>query len=402
VLSLRLVIFPMGIRMQGPPAVNSSMTGLRAPVLFILLLTGFAAALFMRPAAAVEATGLYRITLPVADRSPETRDAAFQQALGQVLIKVSGNSQVVAQPPVQEAMKNSANYVQQFAYHETQPTSGAVGAAAADAPSGKLDLQVRFDPVAIDRLLSSNGLPLWGRERPLVILWIGVSRGNGRRFILGSESDSPHPAASQAVEQAARIRGLPIFLPLMDLQDQSAVRFSDLSGGFMGPVLQASARYDANAVLAGAVRPSGGQWRGQWQLEFRNQRQEWGSDGASEAQALAGGIGGAADRLAAVLAVSGLPSGGRRQVVFVQIDGVQQVAAFARIEHLLDKLAPVKSAQLVSADSGELVFRVVPRGQADDVARNLGLIKWLQSMQAATVAQPVGNSAKTLYFRYNP
>lgn len=389
--------------MQGPPAVNSSMTGLRVPVLLILLLSGFAAALFARPAAAVEATGLYRVTLPVADRNPQTRDAAFQQALGQVLIKVSGSSQIVTQPPVQEALKNPANYVQQFAYHEAQPAAASAGAATAtsgSAPAG-LDLQVRFDPVAIDHLLSSNGLSLWGRERPLVILWIGVSRGNGQRFILGSESDSPHPAATKAVEHAAQARGLPIFLPLMDLQDQRAVNFSDLNGGFLGPVIQASTRYDANAVLAGAVRPSAGQWRGQWQLAFRNQRQQWTSSGASEAQALAGGIGGAADRLASMLAVSGAPGGGQ-QVVFVQFDGVQHVAAFARIEHLLGKLTPIKSAQLVSADGGQLVFKVVPRGQADDVARNLGLVNWLQSMQTGAASTQGGGAGQTLYFRYNP
>ncbi len=389
--------------MQGPPAVNSSMTGLRVPVLLILLLTGFAAVLFARPAAAVEATGLYRVTLPVADRDPQTRDAAFQQALGEVLIKVSGSSQIVSQPPVQEALKNPANYVQQFAYHEAQPAAASAGAATAtsgSAPAG-LDLQVRFDPVAIDHLLSSNGLSLWGRERPLVILWIGVSRGNGQRFILGSESDSPHPAATKAVEQAAQARGLPIFLPLMDLQDQGAVNFSDLNGGFLGPVIQASTRYDANAVLAGAVRPSAGQWRGQWQLAFRDQRQQWTSSGASEAQALAGGIGGAADRLASMLAVSGAPGGGQ-QAVFVQFDGVQHVAAFARIEHLLDKLTPIKSAQLVSADGGQLVFKVVPRGQADDVARNLGLVNWLQSMQTGAASTQGGGAGQTLYFRYNP
>lgn len=392
----------MGTCMQGRSAVNSSMTGLRAPVLVILLLIGFASGLFARPAAAVEATGLYRVTLPVADRSQEVLDAAFQQALGQVLVKVSGDSQIGSQPPVQQALKNPANYVQQFAYQEKPAAAaGAATSATGAATAGGLDLQVRFDPVAIDRLLTTNNLPLWGRERPLVILWVGVSRSNGQRFILGSESDSPHPNATKAVEQAAQARGLPIFFPLMDLQDQGAVNFSDLGGGFMGPVLKASTRYDANAVLAGVVRPVGGRWRGQWQLEFNNQTQQWSAGGASEAQALAAAISGAADRLAASLAVSGVP-GAAQQAVFVQIDGVHEVAAFARIEHLLDNLTPVKSAQLVSADGGELVFRVVPRGQPDDVARNLGLVSWLQAMQTGTAAAQGGGAGQTLYFRYNP
>lgn len=388
----------MGMFMQGRSAAYlSSMTGLRALALVALTFLVGAGGLFAKPAAAVEATGLYRVTLPVADRSPEARDAAFVQAFTQVLVKVSGSSGIADQAPIQQALKNPAAYVQQFAY--LQPAAqGASGAASADTAAG-LDLQVRFDPVAIDRLLTSNGLPLWGRERPLVIFWLGVSRGNGQRFILGSDGDSSHPQARQAAEQAAQARGLPIFLPLMDLQDQGAVSFSDLGGGFMGPVRQASARYEANAILAGVVRPAGGQWSGRWQLAFRSQTQQWTSSGASEAEALAGGINGAADRLASMLAVSGSAATG--QALFVQVDGVHDAATFARIEHLLGKLTPIRTAQLVSVDGGQAVFRVVPRGQAGDVARNLGLVSWLQALQSSGAATAT-DGGQTLYFRYNP
>lgn len=398
----------MGRRMQGRWAVNSRMTGRSRQTLVWLLACVVLALLFARPAAAVEATGLYRVTLPVADRSPQARDVAFVQALGQVLVKVSGDSQIGAQPAVQAALGHPADYVQQFAYQQaqtqTQPgpqshlpprTQGQRQPAGAS-----LTLQIRFDPVAIDRLLTANNLPLWGRERPLVILWVGVSRGNGQRFILGSQSDLPHAGAIKALEQAARARGLPVVLPLMDLQDQNAVHFADLSGGFMGVVAKASARYGANAMLAGAVQPVGGRWRGRWHLRFRGQAQQWNSGGASEAQALADGIGAAADRLAAMLAVSG-GTGSGQQALFVRIDGVTGIGAFARLEHLLTGLTPIQSYRLVSADGNAVVFRVRPRGRASDVARNLGLVNWLQPRQSAAVAQS-GAIGQTLYFQYQP
>lgn len=394
--------------MQGRWAVNSRTAGVSLPALVGVLSLALAALLFARPAAAVEATGLYRVTLPVPDRSQQARDAAFVQALGQVLVKVSGDSRIGARPAVQAALKHPASYVQQFAYQQDQAQpqagsrsgpSGTPTQAQSQAAAG-LTLQVRFDPVAIDGLLSSNKLPLWGRERPLVILWVGVNRDNGQRFILGSESDMPHPAATKAVEHAARSRGLPIFLPLMDLQDQNAVRFADLSGGFMGAVTKASVRYGANAVLAGVVQPSAGQWRGNWYLRFRGRTQQWSSAGTSESAALAAGIDGAADRLASVLAVSG-GTGSGQQPLFVRVDGVGSIAAFARIEHMLTGLTPIRSARLVSADGNAVVFRVTPRGQASDVARNLGLVNWLQPRQAGTSAQP-GTTGQTLYFQYQP
>lgn len=385
---LALVILPMGMRMQGRSAVNSSIAGLLAQALFLLVIC---AVLAMRPAAAVETIGLYRVSLPVADRSLEARDAGFRQALAQVLVKVSGDSRITSQPPIQRALRQPASYVRQFAYRQPPAT---------DTAQSALTLQVRFDPIAIDRLLRNGKLPLWGRERPLVILWIGVDPGNGQRFILGSQSDSPHAQVLQAVKQAARARGLPVVLPLMDLRDRGAVSFSDLSGGFVQPVLKASARYEANAVLIGTVRMRGGRWQGRWQLVFRDRRQQWTTVGSSAARAMAGGIGGGADRLASRLAVS--ESGASSQAVFVQVEGVKSVAAFARIEHLFDGLAPIKTAQLVSADEGRLVFRVVPRGRAGEVVRNLGLVNWLQVLHSGAVQGSSVGSGQTLYLRYTP
>src|SRR5258706_15949695 len=50
-------------------------------------------------------------------------------------------------------------------------------------------------------------------------------------------------------------RGLPVTLPLLDVQDLRAVTFADVWGGFEDRVAAASARYRADALLIGRVRP---------------------------------------------------------------------------------------------------------------------------------------------------
>ena len=49
--------------------------------------------------------------------------------------------------------------------------------------------------------------------------------------------------------------GLPIALPLLDLEDMTAVTFADVWGGFDEPVQRASTRYRADATLIVGVRP---------------------------------------------------------------------------------------------------------------------------------------------------
>ncbi|WP_197495698.1 DUF2066 domain-containing protein [Acidihalobacter yilgarnensis] len=395
----------------------------RTLALVVCLLSALAPVL---PAWALQVGGLYQATVPVADRSEGARLAAFQQALAQVLVKMTGNAAVAASPSLAPALQQPAQYIQQYAYQQ-QPGTPASAATS-------LQLRVDFDPPAIDSLLRAAQLPLWGRERPLVVMWVGVDGDRNDRFIVGSDGDQPHPGARGALQQAADTRGLPVLFPLLDLQDQAAVHFSDLDGGFMDSIVTASARYEANAVVAGVVRPSAGsQWRGQWWLAFRGRTDHWSTQGASRDTVLAAGVDGVADRLAASLAVSGTAQPNQAgDRVDVEISGVGQVAVYARIEHLLGHLAPIASARVVAVAGDTVTFSVVPRGSASDVARNLALVGWLApetppvptppstaSLPASTTlpasgSLPVSTSlatappvpipvpAQILYFRYQP
>ena len=341
------------------------------------------------PAAAVTVGGLYQTRLPVADRSPAVRDKAFSQALREVLIKVSGDSAIAGREPVRKALAHAQAYVQAYAYQDT-----AQG----------LRLQVRFEPRAIDRLLTDNGLPLWGRQRPVLIAWIGIDAGAGHRYLLGRLDSGPQARPAEVLEQAARARGLPFLLPLMDLEDRAAVRFADLAGGFLSPVMRASARYHANAVLIGVLRRQAGRWKGEWQLEFEGRRWQWEGTNDTLSAALAGTVNRAADSLAQLLAVA--PAGTGDSALVIEFEGVHTLAGFARIEHLLAKAAPIRAARLQAVDGRRLEFYVLPRAGAAEVARNLDLVEWLQAVPgpagASAAGAPALGAAPVLRYRYAP
>ena len=110
------------------------------------------------------------------------------------------------------------------------------------APTHTLD--VSFAPSSLNRALNDLGLPLWGAERPETLLWLAVQESS-RRYILAGGTQN---AVRRSLDQVTEKRALPVLLPLMDLQDQSAVDFSDVRGGFTGHVQDASERYGVDAI----------------------------------------------------------------------------------------------------------------------------------------------------------
>ena len=157
----------------------------------------------------------------------------------QVLVRVTGRRDIATDPGVGELLAQPGAYVQQF--RETDEG----------------DLWVSFDQNAVDEVLVGSGLPIWGGERPAVLMLLAMDLGGGRRSVLAAEDEVPDPetvALRESVTEQAELRGLPFVLPLMDAQDRSVVSFTDLWGGFDQVLLAAAQRYDVDAVLLGRFR----------------------------------------------------------------------------------------------------------------------------------------------------
>lgn len=110
----------------------------------------FLIGVYLTPAIAV-AAGLYTGTAPVNSQSDEDRAGALRIALGQVLVKLSGDPTVLSRPEVTKALARADRYMQQYSY---APNTGADTSQSA----ARLLLVVQFDRDGIDGILRDPGL----------------------------------------------------------------------------------------------------------------------------------------------------------------------------------------------------------------------------------------------------
>lgn len=180
---------------------------------------------------AAQVTDLYQ------GKAPTSGDmaAAQSQALGEVLIKVTGKRDILTQPAVVKALTAPGEFVQHYGYQDVGPVKF---------------LKADFDVSKVNALVAESKFALLGPARPQVAIWLVINEGERR--ILPDQSSDGWAAALRTQAQAM---GLPVSIPLMDLDDNMAVNATDVWGRFADPILKASQRYGAEMVVLGKLTP---------------------------------------------------------------------------------------------------------------------------------------------------
>ena len=292
-------------------------------------------------------------------------EQAFAAALAQVVVKVTGQRLVAIEARL-PLLGDPAAMVEQ--YRSVAPGRLSVG----------------FDAVALRKALDAAELPVWSEERPATLIWLAVDAGRGQRTIVSAAEEEDQPAAGSGVLQqeqaaartllldAASARGLPVVLPLVDGEDLSRVNFADLWGDFTDPVLEASRRYRADAVLIGRARgadPTSSSVR--WSLLLGDQRLDWNGTVASGPEE-------AADRLAAQLAAGP----GAARALLVAVDGVADLATYGKVTRYLSGLSNVELCEVLEVDGQRVVYSLTVRGDANQLMRVIALQRLLQPVDA--------------------
>src|SRR3569833_3024926 len=221
---------------------------------------------------AVEVTGLYEAEVPVMDQRAAARGDAARAALAEVLAKVTGDAGAARRPPNQPMLQQAEQWLQRYQYRATpgEPTAQSLVAS--------------FDREAVNQRIYEAGLPVWGSNRPQILLWLAVEDGGGRTLVGGDQ----RPDLQALVSEQARRHGLPISLPLLGLQDQDAASLGDVCGQFTEPVLRASERYLDDGVLLARIYATGpNRCRGHWTLRHAGSNSSWESGEGSIADVVA-------------------------------------------------------------------------------------------------------------------
>ncbi|MDH3947869.1 MAG: DUF2066 domain-containing protein [Gammaproteobacteria bacterium] len=288
---------------------------------------------------------LYLATVPVESQDREERQEAIRTGLNQVLVRVTGSNQVLTAPGIEAALNQPTRYAQRFRYQQQDK----------DGKKQQV-LWMLFDEGAITKLLHDNQMPVWGRTRPATLLWLVVDDRRKRNLI----SNDKQAEARLIIEEQAKLRGLPLRLPLYDLTDRANLSVTDIWGNFEEAILRASSRYQTEAVLVGRVyRAASNSWSGRWTLYTEGRQQNWQTSGESLAVAMLPGISQTTEILAQrYTQVDSVISSDQLRV---QINGVSGLAAYTRVVKYLDSLDAITQVQPHSIASDSVVLSLTSR-----------------------------------------
>lgn len=326
------------------------------------------------PVNAVNVPGLYEAETLVTDQSTESRKAATRACLRVVLVKLTGERNAPRKIVLAPLLNQAEKFVQQYRYKEVQ-----TGTSRPDAtPGTELRLVVRFDEETLNKSLRESGIPVWGRERPSILVWVVIERDN-RRFFAGSDET---PGLPGLLYQRAEQRGISIILPLMDLEDNAQIQPSDVWGNFKEPVLAASARYNPDVVLTARITsPMEGSWEGRW-TAYRDDKayNEWATEADLLEVAVEEGIDGVTDRLAAEFNRASVYT--RLGDVELVVGDVNSVAQYAQVINYLKSLTSISQIHVTEVWTGKMKLTLTVHG---------GELAVVQAISLGSILEPVEN-----------
>lgn len=306
-----------------------------------LLLAALAAAWLAPGAYAVEVTSLYTVEVPL--DPDDSKAKAYRTALAEVLIRVTGDTAAARSKELIDLFPNPDRLV--LRYREGPDDS----------------LVVSLDGRAIERRLRESGETFWSSDRPLTVVWLAVDWGLGDREIIAAEDPDGLPGDGRLVDRNRQLRervqtvathrGVPVVFPLLDAEDLENIGFADVWGGFDEPLLEASARYEAQSVLVARIRPADRQ-QPRWTWYVGEQRFGWPGQPEEAINQLA-------DAMAARDAIRGDQEA---EMIELTISGIHSVDAYGQVQQFMENLRIVEKLMLKGAASDRITYVIEVRG----------------------------------------
>ena len=387
-----------------------------------LVLAGFCI-LNTSPILAKEVEGLFEISVPVDDRSNSKRKRATREAITEIMIRISGQSTAASNSVLTSRLKKSSAYIQRYLYREELVIDDEGNAGE------QLMLDLFFDEISLRNLLRDAGLPRWGSNRPQVLVWLAIG-DQQQRFLMGTDgeallssmtsrqstelttrqstqgqetTDSPedsHIDLRQILNNKAAERGLPILIPLMDLEDEISIDVADVWGRFVQPIRQASLRYNGDAILAAQLMQSGDTWQTRWLLLHKGRTLSWELESDSIEGALTAGIDATTDQLAEQYAV--LEDSLQRNELLISVSNIQQVEDYAHLIDYLKNLTSISSVNVARVSGSAIQLRVSLIGEQEAMLQLISLNnKLLKESMPLFDADGVVTQLPSLFFRWN-
>lgn len=311
-----------------------------------------------------QAQSLDTVQVPVDGRGETQRQDALSEGLEQMLVRLSGQRDVLDKSLASEAAAQLDRWVTRYDYSTLE--GGSV-------------LQVRYDVNGLMAFMADQGASVWGMPRPRVLLWL-VDQGASR----GEMVVQGHPLYAQLIAEAQR-RGLTLVIPEWDNQDQEHLNVADIRGRFDQQLRDASSRYSHELIVA-AVLYQGEPTRVSWRvLKDESTLEEGREKTANSEEAVTALIGNVTDQLAERYAVKGEMKDLRTLLV---VDEVDQLQDWFALQQFLEGLSGMRRASLVQVSATTLTFGLDFSASDEQLRNLLELSPRLKVCSGAVVSGP--------------
>ncbi|WP_157981058.1 DUF2066 domain-containing protein [Pseudidiomarina insulisalsae] len=331
--------------------------------------------------AAVELKELYQYRVQVNSQLASERTEALQEALRATLLKLTGDTDMLDHPAVADAMRNVRDYLVQYGYQQDE----------------QLWLWAQFDQPQIDRLIQRADSGIWSNLRPQLLVWLVAEDEDLQRQVFAADSEA---IIVQQMRNAAARRGLPIQLPLLDLNDTITVSVIDIWARFMDTISFASTRYSPDGIIVAriyqtdpsmvtATQPE--RWSGDWTLNLGELRWSGQVRAMDRSELGAEVIREVTEQLAERYRI-----GGQTETInqwTVTVENLTSLEATIAAEQLLAQLPAVLKVQLVGYGNATGRFDLTLQTDPARIRQAMDLSKQLQAVSAAEDTQPDASSA---------
>ncbi len=310
-----------------------------------------------------------------ADAKYSGEELARRSGMREVIVKATGNSASLDNPVVKKAISQSSRFLSTISPSEQ---------------GGQPTLKMSFNPRQIQALLQQAELPYWPEERAKVLVWVVEDNGYDRTI---SWEQSGRTSVAN-LNSVARQKGLPVVVPVGDIDDVTSIKATELWGNFTEQISASSQRYDADAVVVVRIERNGNQQKLRWTL-YDDKPQYiadpslatvTGQESGTNQQVTEAFVAELGRYYADKSAAKG--SGEVASSITVNFGGIESAKDFFTVEKMLQGLPSVASVELEKVTGSSVDYRVNLLTDQADFQRELLRSNKVTEATPATLPEP--------------
>jgi uncharacterized protein len=319
-------------------------------LLYVLCLYGLFS---VQIALAVGDDAIYVAEVPVNSQSDQEREAAIRKGLEQVLIKVSGNPEILSSLNLKLSSNDLIMLVQEYGYFKPDGTDQSM-------------VKISFDHEGINQLLKKARKPIWEAERASVLVWATFEAPGKPPEIIDSESTNP---VRNLMNIMTRKRGISLIFPLMDLTDLNMVSVNDIETMALPTLQNASKHYNCDRILVLRVIQSATGYSAQAKFIPGHDELYWNLQDPAISSVLNKIVTQMADSLAK--RYSTVVSENVQTDVTLKVVGIMHQEDFLLVKNYLKHLAIVAEVDPIEINGEEVVLHLSLRGSKDGLIQSI-------------------------------